>query len=179
MGLGFLTLEDSIDGVLGADTDAWSYCVAIHSCVAIPHCVGIASCSACLCFKVHTHTQKKHMRGQRMSQKIASRASSDFASSNRQGTAVERACAAACVQAKLGYSESANEQSSRAQGGSEPGRRGASRAMTADQAHAAAAVEECANSGQRGRSAHTCGPHGVPQESLRFFFCFTNKCCFG
>ena len=44
MGLGFLTLEDSIDGVLGAGTDAWSYCVAIHSCVAIPHCVGIASC---------------------------------------------------------------------------------------------------------------------------------------
>ena len=25
-------------------TDAWSYCVAIHSCVAIPHCVGISSC---------------------------------------------------------------------------------------------------------------------------------------
>jgi len=42
MGLGFLTLEDSIDGVLGAGTDAWSYCVAIHSCVAIPHCVGIS-----------------------------------------------------------------------------------------------------------------------------------------
>ena len=44
MGLGFLTLEDSIDGVLGAGTDAWSYCVVIHSCVAIPHCVGISSC---------------------------------------------------------------------------------------------------------------------------------------
>ena len=44
MGLGFLTLEDSIDGVLGAGTDAWSYYVAIHSCVAIPHCVGISSC---------------------------------------------------------------------------------------------------------------------------------------
>ena len=39
-------------------------------------------------------------------------------------------------------SESANEQSSRAQGGSEPGRRGASRAMTADQVHAAAVVGE-------------------------------------
>jgi len=37
-------LEDSIDGVLGAGTDAWSYCVAIHYCVAIPHCVGISSC---------------------------------------------------------------------------------------------------------------------------------------
>ena len=44
MGLGFLTLEDSIDSVLGAATDAWSYCVAIHYCVAIPHCVGISSC---------------------------------------------------------------------------------------------------------------------------------------
>ena len=67
-----------------------------------------------LCVKVHTHTQKKHMRGQRMSGKIARRASSVFASSSRQGTAVERTCAAACIQAKFGYSESANEQSSRA-----------------------------------------------------------------
>ena len=25
-------------------SDAWSYCVVIHSCVAIPHCVGISSC---------------------------------------------------------------------------------------------------------------------------------------
>jgi len=25
-------------------SDAWSYCVTIHSCVAIPHCVGISSC---------------------------------------------------------------------------------------------------------------------------------------
>ena len=56
MGLGFLTLEDSIDGVLGAGTDAWSYCVAIHSCVAIPHCVGISSCvsvSASRCILTH------------------------------------------------------------------------------------------------------------------------------
>ena len=98
----------------------------------------------------YSHTEK-HMRGQRMSQKIARRASSVFASSSRQGTAVERACAAACIQAKFGYSESANEQSSRAQGGSEPGRRWASRAMTADQVHAAAIVGERANSGQRGR----------------------------
>jgi len=44
MGLGFLTLEDSIDGVLCPGTDVWSYCVVIHSCVAIPHCVGISSC---------------------------------------------------------------------------------------------------------------------------------------
>ena len=44
MGLGFLTLEDSIDVVLCPGSDAWSYCVAIHSCVAIPHCVGISSC---------------------------------------------------------------------------------------------------------------------------------------
>jgi len=120
-----------------------------------------------LCFKVHTHTQKKHMRGQRMRQKIASRASSVFASSSRQGAAVERACALAYIQAKFGCSESANEQSSRAQDGSEPGRRGASRAMTADQVHAAAVVGECANSGQRGRFAYTCGPPGVPQEYAR------------
>jgi len=103
------------------------------------------------------------MRGQRMRPKIASRASSVFASSSRQGAAVERACAAA----KFGCSESANEQSSRAQGGLEPGRRGASRAMTADQVHAAAVVGECTNSGQRGRFAYTCGPHGVPQEYVR------------
>jgi len=101
-----------------------------------------------------------------------------FASSSRQGAAVERACAAACMQAKLGCSESAicayklacqeaNEQSSRAQGSSEPGRRGASRATTADQVHAPAVVGECANSGQRGRFAYTCGPHGVPQEYAR------------
>jgi len=44
MGLRFLTLEDSIDGVLCLGSDAWSYCVAIHSCIAIPHCVGISSC---------------------------------------------------------------------------------------------------------------------------------------
>jgi len=120
-----------------------------------------------LCVKVHTHTQKKHMRGQRMSQKIASRASSVFASSSRPGTAVERACAAACIQAKFAYSESANEQSSRAQSGSEPGRREASRAMTADQVHAAAVFGERANSGQRSCFAYTCGPHGVPQEYAR------------
>ena len=107
------------------------------------------------------------MRGQRMRQKIARRVSSVFASSSRQGAAVERACAAAYMQAKFGCSESANEQSSRAQGGSEPTRRGASRAMTADQVHADAVVGECANSGQRCRFAYTCGPHGVPQEYAR------------
>jgi len=101
-----------------------------------------------------------------------------FASSSRQGAAVESACAAACMQAKFGCSESAicayrlvcqeaNEQSSRTQGGSEPGGRGASRATTADQVHAAAVVGECANSGQRGSFAYTCGPHGVPQEYAR------------
>jgi len=58
-----------------------------------------------------------------------------------------------CMQAKFGCSASANEQSSRAQGGSEPGRRGASRVMTADQVHATAVVGERANSGQRGRFA--------------------------
>ena len=78
-----------------------------------------------------------------------------------------RACAAACMQAKFGYSESANEQSSRAQGGSEPGRQGASRAMTTDQVHAVAVVGERAISGQRGCFAYTCGPHGVPQEYAR------------
>jgi len=101
-----------------------------------------------------------------------------FASSSRQGAAVERACAAACMQAKFVCSESAicayrlacqeaNEQLSRAQGGSEPGRRGASRATTTDQVRAAAVVGECANSGQRGCFAYTCGPHGVPQEYAR------------
>jgi len=120
-----------------------------------------------LYFKVHTHTQKKHMRGQRMRQKTASRASSVFASRSRQGAAVERVCAAAYLQAKFGYSESANEQSSRAQGGSEPGRRGASRAMTVDQVYATAVVGECANSGQRGPFAYTCGPHGVPHQIAR------------
>ena len=89
-------------------SDVWSYCVAIHSCVVIPHCVGVSSCV------------------------------NSFASSSRKGAEVERACAAAYIQAKFGCSESANEQSSQAQGGSEPGRRGASRAMTADQVHAAA-----------------------------------------
>ena len=118
--------------------------------------------SAALLQGSYSHTEK-HMRGQRMRQKIASRASSVFASSSRQGAAVERACAAACMQAKFG----ANEQSSRAQGGSEPGRRGASRATTADQVHATAVVGECANSGQRGRFAYTCGPHGVLQEYAR------------
>jgi len=102
-----------------------------------------------------------------MRQKIANRASSDFASNNSQGTVVERACAAAYIQAKFGCSESANEQSSQAQGGSEPGRRGASRAMTADQVHAPAVVGERAISGQRGCFAYTCGPHGVPQEYAR------------
>jgi len=106
--------------------------------------------SAALIQGAYSHTEK-HMHGQRMRQKIANRASSVFASSRRQGAAVERACAAACIQAKCGCSESANEQSSRAQGGSEPGRRGASREMTADQVHAAAVVGERANSGQRGR----------------------------
>jgi len=90
-----------------------------------------------------------------------------FASSSRQGAPVECACAVACMQAKFGCSESVNEQSSRAQGGSEPDRRGASRAMTADQVHAVAVVGDCANSGQRGRFAYTCGPHGVPQEYAR------------
>jgi len=88
--------------------------------------------SAALLQGAYSHT-KKRMRDQRMRQKIATRASSVFASSSSQGAAVERACAAACMQAKFGCSESANEQSSRAQGGSEPGRRGTSRAMTADQ----------------------------------------------
>ena len=74
-----------------------------------------------------------------------------FASNSRQGAAVERACSAACMQAKFGCSESAicayrlvcqeaNEQSSRAQGSSEPDRRGVDRAMTADQVHAVAVV---------------------------------------
>jgi len=73
--------------------------------------------SAVLLQGAYSHTEK-HMRGQRMRQKTGNRASSVFASSSRQGAVVERACAAACMQAKFGWSESANEQSSRAQGGS-------------------------------------------------------------
>jgi len=99
-----------------------------------------------------------------------------FASSSRQGAAVERACAAACMQAKFRCSESAicayrlagqdaNEQSIELR--AVPGKREASRATTTEQVHAAAVVGECANSGQRGRFANTCGPHGVPQEYAR------------
>ena len=62
--------------------------------------------SADLLQGVYSHTEK-HMRGQRVRQKIASRASSVFASSSRQGAAVECACAVACMQAKFGCSESA------------------------------------------------------------------------
>jgi len=102
--------------------------------------------SSALLQGVYSYTEK-HMRGQRMRQKIGSRTSSVFASSSRQGAVVERSCAAAYMQAKFGCSESANEQSSRGQGGSEPGRRGATRAMTADQVHADAVVGERANSG--------------------------------
>ena len=47
--------------------------------------------SAALLQGAYSHTEK-HMRGQRMRQKIASRTSSVFASSNRQGAVVERAC---------------------------------------------------------------------------------------
>ena len=166
MGLGFLTLEDSIDGVLCQDSDAWSYCVVIHSALPFHIALVCLRVSAALLQGAYSHTEK-HMRGQRIRQKMAIRTSSVFASRNREGAAVGRACAAACMQAKFGCSESANEQSSRAQGGSEPDRRGASRAMTADQVHAIAIVGERANSGQRGRFAYTCGPHGVPQEYSR------------
>ena len=65
--------------------------------------------SAALFQGAYSHTEK-HMRGQRMRQKIASRVSSVFASSVRQGASVERTCAAACMQAKFRCSESANEQ---------------------------------------------------------------------
>ena len=122
--------------------------------------------SAPLLQGAYSHTGKTHAWSENAS-KNSKKGISVFASSNRQGAAVERACAVACMQAKFGCSESANEQSNRAQGGSEPGRQGASRAMTADQVHAAAVVGECANSGQRGRFAYICGPHGVPQENAR------------
>ena len=39
--------------------------------------------------------------------------------------------------------------------------------MTTDQVHAAVVVGKRANSGQCGRFAYTCGPHGVPQEYAR------------
>ena len=122
--------------------------------------------SAVLLQGSYSHTEK-HMRGQRMRQKIARRASSVFASSSRQGAVVERVCATACIQAKFGCSESTNEQSRRDQGGSESGRRGVRRVMTGDQVHATTVVGECTNSGQRGRFTYTCGPHGVPQEYAR------------
>ena len=138
--------------------------VVLPSTLALPFQIAlvILRVSTALLQGPYSHTEK-HMRGQRMRQKIANRASSVFAISSRQGAAVERACAAACMQAKFGCSESANEQSSRVQGGSEADRRVATRAMTA-QVHASAVVGERANSGQRGRFAYTCGPHGVPQE---------------
>ena len=148
MGLGFLTLEDSIDGVFCPGSDVWSYCVGAYS-----------------------HTEK-HMRGQRIRQKIVtgyhqfSQVAVDRAH-QLSVHALSHACAVACIQAKFGYSESANEQSSRVQGGSEPGRRGSRRAMTADQVYAVAVVGERANSGQRGCFVYTCGPHGVPQEYAR------------
>ena len=138
--------------------------IVLPSTLALPFHIALAflRVSASLRQGTYSHTEKTRAWSENET-KIASRASSVFASSSRQGTAVERACAAACIQAKFGYSESANEQSSRAQGGSEPGRRGASRAMTADQVHAAAVVGERAISGQRGCFAYTCRPHGVPQ----------------
>ena len=51
--------------------------------------------------------------------------------------------------------------------GSEQDRRGASRVMLAIRVHAGTVVGERANSGQHGRFAYTCGPHGVPQEYAR------------
>ena len=138
--------------------------VVLSSTLALPFHIALVflRVSAALFQGAYSRTEKQ-MRGQRMRQKITSRTSSVFASNSRQGAAVERACAAACMQAKFGRSESANEQSSRGQGGSEPGRR----AMTTDQVHAVAVVGECANSGRRGRFVYTCGPHGVPQEYAR------------
>jgi len=53
-------------------SDAWSYCVVIHSCVVIPHCVGISSCVTALLQGAYSHTEK-HMRGQRMRQELVNR----------------------------------------------------------------------------------------------------------
>jgi len=94
--------------------------IVLPSTLALPFHIALAflRVSAALLQGAYSHTEKL-MRGQRMRQKIASRASSVFASNRRQGASVERACAAACMQAKFGCSESANEQSSRAQGGGE------------------------------------------------------------
>ena len=115
--------------------------IVLPSTLALPFHIALVflRVSAALLQGAYSHTEK-HMRGQRMRQKIVSRVSSVFASISRQGAAVERVCAAAYMQAKFGYSESANEQSSGAQGVSEPGRRGARRAMTTDQVHAVVVV---------------------------------------
>jgi len=52
-------------------TSVW-YCVVICSCVIILHCVGICCLSAALLQGAYSKIEK-HMRGQRMRQKIASR----------------------------------------------------------------------------------------------------------
>jgi len=101
--------------------------IVLQSTLALPFHIALVflRVSATLLQGAYSHTGK-HMRGQRIRQKIANRASSVFASNRRQGAVVERTCAAACMKAKFGCSESANEQSCRDHGGSEPGRRGAS-----------------------------------------------------
>ena len=71
----------------------------LPSTLALPFHIALVFLRVSASLRQGAYSQKKHMRGQRMSEKIARRASSVFASSSRQGTAVERACAAACIQA--------------------------------------------------------------------------------
>ena len=60
MGLGFLTLEDSIDVVLGAGTNAWSYCVAIHYALSFHIALVFLRVSASLRQGAYSHTEKTH-----------------------------------------------------------------------------------------------------------------------
>ena len=68
--------------------------IVLSSTLALPFHIALVflRVSATLLQGAYSHTEK-HMRGQRMRQKIASRVSSVFASSSRQGAGVERACA--------------------------------------------------------------------------------------
>jgi len=83
------------------------------------------------------------------------------ARSNGLQTRANRTHAAWAMQCvRIDWHVKTNEQKSQAQGSSEPGRRGTSKATRADRVHTAAVVGERANSGQRGRVCYICGPIG-------------------
>jgi len=72
--------------------------IVLPSTLALPFHIALVflRVSVALLQGAYSHTEK-HMRGQRMRQKLTSRASSVFASSSWQGAVVERACATACM----------------------------------------------------------------------------------